>query len=139
MNGFDYFKLALSKYTDFEGRSRRSEYWYFALFQMIIVYGIMAVETMILGITIISMLASLAFVVPGLAVAVRRLHDIGKSGWNFLFALIPIVGWILVIVWLATDSQYGANKWGPNPKGEGNEGTYQETVTDHLIDDDSLV
>jgi len=59
---------------------------------------------------------SLLVLVPGLAVAVRRLHDIGKSGWMLLIGLIPIVGGIILLIWAASDSQPGDNQYGPNPK-----------------------
>ena len=58
----------------------------------------------------------LAIIIPGLAVGVRRLHDIGKSGWNCLIGLIPFFGWIILLVWFCKDSQAGKNKWGSNPK-----------------------
>ena len=61
-------------------------------------------------------LYSLAVFIPNLAVFVRRLHDTGKSGWTLLVYFIPLVGLILLIVWLASDSQPGSNQWGPNPK-----------------------
>ena len=133
MKGFDYFKLALSKYAEFEGRSRRKEFWFFVLFNMIITYGIMIVESILWDFPILSTIVSLGLVVPGLAVSVRRLHDIGKSGWNILFGFIPIVGVILLIVWYAKDGQMGSNKWGYNPKEEGSE------IHDHLVEDNELV
>jgi len=133
MNGFDYFKLALSKYAEFEGRSRRKEFWFFVLFNMIITYGVGIVESIIWDFPILSTIVSLGLVVPGLAVSVRRLHDIGKSGWNILFAIIPIVGFILLIVWYAKDGEPGDNKWGSNPKEEGS------AIHDHLVEDNELV
>ena len=133
MSGFDYFKLALSKYAQFEGRSRRKEYWYFYLFQLLITYGVMAVEYLVFDTAFFSGLLSLAFLVPSLAVGVRRLHDIGKSGWNILWILLPLIGFILLLVWFCTDSEPGSNRWGHNPKEIGGE------VVDHLIDDDTLV
>lgn len=133
MTGFDYFKQALHRYAEFEGRSRRSEYWYFALFNALITYGVLGLEMVMFSTTMFYMLVSLAFFIPSLAVAVRRLHDIGKSGWNILWGLIPIIGWILLLVWMCTDSQTGTNQWGHNPKELGDE------LIDHLIDDESLV
>ena len=133
MTGFDYFKQALNRYAEFEGRSRRSEYWYFALFNALITYGALGLEMVLVGTTIFYMIVSLAFFIPSFAVAVRRLHDIGKSGWNILWGLLPIIGWILLLIWLCTDSQVGRNKWGPNPK------QISDELTDHLIDENSLV
>ena len=112
----------LSKYADFTGRARRSEYWYFALFTMLIsmVLGLLAgiagdgvLSKIITG---ISGLVSLGLFVPGLAVCWRRLHDIGKSGAFYFLGLIPLVGAIILIVWFCQDSQPGTNQYGPNPK-----------------------
>jgi len=61
-------------------------------------------------------LYSLATLIPGLAVAVRRLHDVGKSGWMLFIVLIPLIGAIWLLVLMVTDSQQGTNKWGQNPK-----------------------
>jgi uncharacterized membrane protein YhaH (DUF805 family) len=126
----DYFKLALSKYAQFTGRSRRSEYWYFFLGTIIITYGLqglgMALEMSIL--TILGGIASLALLIPGIAVAVRRMHDVGRSGWWLLLSLIPLAG-LVVLYWAASDSQPGANAWGPNPKtGEAAD------ISSHLVD-----
>lgn len=111
------FKDAIStcfrKYADFSGRARRSEYWYFCLLNLIVAF----VLTIVLGEgSLIASLYSLVTLVPGLAVGWRRMHDIGKSGaWIFL-SLVPLVGAIIVIIWLAKDSQPGSNAFGPNPK-----------------------
>ena len=122
MGAFDYFKNCITKkYADFNGRARRSEYWYFVLFYLIIYFGLIALTMAIPDIgSIITMVFALAMLVPNLAVAVRRMHDVGKSGW---FILIPIYNLILTL----TDSQPGANEYGPNPK------TGESDVTDHLV------
>ena len=100
------------KYADFSGRARRSEFWYFSLFCGLV----SAALTAILG-DLLGGLFSLATLVPSLAVAWRRMHDIGKSGaWSF-FALVPVVGFIVVLIWNCKDSQPGENAYGPNPKG----------------------
>lgn len=125
---FENVKICFSKYCDFKGRARRSEYWYFVLFNFIVGFVIGLIVGIICGITgnsenavkisnVFSRIWSLIVLLPGLGVCVRRLHDIGKSGWNYLFVLIPIIGWILLIVWFCQDSQPGTNKWGANPKG----------------------
>lgn len=120
-----YLKV-LKDYATFSGRTRRSEYWFFVLFNVI--FGIIAmVIDNILGTKFqigsqslpygyIYLLYSLAVFVPGLAVSVRRLHDVGKSGWFFLIALIPIIGAIWLLVLMFTDSVSGENKYGTNPK-----------------------
>ena len=118
----NYYLKVLQNYATFSGRARRSEYWYFVLFNMI--FAIVAVvldnvfETAIEGIGYgpIYGLYVLAVFLPGLAVAVRRLHDVGKSGWMFFIVLIPLIGSIWLLVLFCTDSQQGTNKWGPNPK-----------------------
>lgn len=94
-----------SHYADFSGRARRSEYWYMVLWNMI--FGI---------VPFVNILWWLATLIPFLALAVRRLHDVGRSGAWILISLIPIVGPILMLVWLLTDSEPGANRWGNSPK-----------------------
>ena len=102
-------KLYFTRYTDFKGRSRRSEYWWATL-----AIGILGT---IVGLVLadLSWIWSLVTLIPGLAICIRRLHDIGKSGWWYLFILIPLVGPILLIVWFCRDSTED-NQWGPNPK-----------------------
>lgn len=104
-------------YADFNGRARRSEFWYFVLCNAIV----SAVLSLIFGLIKLPFVAglySLAVLVPSLAVAVRRMHDIGKSGWFLLVSLIPLVGVIWLIVLYCQDSQPGENGWGKNPKEE---------------------
>lgn len=113
----------LKKYAVFSGRARRKEYWMFYLFNFIFLIAASALDTLIFGIAFIGfgplyVVYALAVLVPGLAVAIRRLHDVGKSGWYYFVILIPLAGPIWLLVLLCTDSQPGANKYGPNPKGE---------------------
>lgn len=105
------------KYAQFSGRARRREFWGFYLFSAIagMILGIISQAGGILT-SIIVWLVSLVLLIPSIAVQVRRLHDVGKSGWLTLLALIPIVGLIL-IYWDVQDSQPGTNEYGPNPKG----------------------
>ncbi len=120
----EYFKLALSKYAEFSGRSRRSEYWYFVLGQLIL--GLIAgVIDRAIGIGLVGGVVSLALFIPGIAVSVRRLHDIGRSGWWLLIALTGI-GIFVLLYWHATDGETGSNKWGTNPK------ETDMDITDHL-------
>lgn len=123
----EYFKLALSKFAEFTGRSRRSEFWYFMLGGFVlglVVGGIGAV----IGTTILSNVLSLALLIPSIAVGVRRLHDVGRSGWWMLIYFTGI-GILVLIYWFAQDSQPGANEYGPNPKtGEAAD------ITSHLVD-----
>jgi uncharacterized membrane protein YhaH (DUF805 family) len=107
----------LKKYAVFDGRASLAEYWYFVLFNVLasIVVGI--IGSMLEDRTeTISRLYSLALIVPSIAVAVRRLHDIGKSGWWWLICLIPLVGWIWIIILLTTESNPGKNEYGAHPK-----------------------
>lgn len=115
----NYYIKALQNYANFSGRARRSEYWFFVLFNVLFSIAAFILD-MITGIGIIGGLYALAMLIPGLAVAVRRLHDIGKSGWMYLIVLIPIVGGIWLLVLLFLDSQPGDNKYGPNPKSVNN-------------------
>ena len=80
------------------------------------ILGLIAVLTGIVALVYLSYIYTLAVLIPSLAVCVRRLHDVGKSGWMYLICLIPVVGWIWLIVLFCTDSQKGSNKWGNNPK-----------------------
>jgi len=118
----NWYLTVLKKYAVFSGRARRKEYWMFALFNMIFAIVAMILDN-ILGIAVegvgygpIYRLYALAVLIPGLAVSVRRLHDVGKSGWMLLIALIPIIGAIWLLVLMVTDSKPGENKYGPNPK-----------------------
>lgn len=118
----NWYLKVLKQYTDFNGRARRKEYWMFVLFNMIFAIVAMVLDN-VLGITMAKIgygpiygIYVLATLIPSLAVAVRRLHDIGKSGWMILIALIPIVGGIWLIVLLATDGKPGVNEYGSNPK-----------------------
>lgn len=103
-------KTCFGKYADFNGRARRSELWWFVLFNVVV----SAILTTILGDRLGSVY-SLAVFLPSIAVAARRLHDIGRSGWWQLIGLIPIVGLIVLIYWYVQPGQPGANEHGPNP------------------------
>lgn len=117
MNSKEWFlKCIKESYADFNGRARRSEYWYFVLWNAIIGF-VLAFIFGLLKVPSLAYLYTLAVFVPSLAVGVRRLHDIGKSGWNLLLALIPLVGSIWLLILFCKDSQSGANQWGENPKG----------------------
>lgn len=114
----------MRQYADFSGRARRKEYWMFALFNLIFAGVAMGFDSMVgsafvggmYGITYLTY--ALATIVPSLAVAVRRMHDVGKSGWMLFIAIIPLIGSIWLLVLLLTDSQKGTNKWGRDPKAE---------------------
>ena len=101
-------KLAFTHYADFKGRARRSEYWWFTLFNIIVSGIIGAIIPELAGVW------SLVVLVPGLALCVRRLHDIGRSGWWLLIGLIPLAGGIILLVYACTPSKED-NQWGPFP------------------------
>lgn len=100
----DAIKICFNKYADFNGRARRSEFWWFYLFTFIV--GL---------IPYLGYVASIALLIPSLAVGARRLHDTGRSGWWQLLALIPCIGAIILIIWWCEDSK-GDNEHGPSPK-----------------------
>lgn len=112
----------LKKYVTFSGRARRKEYWMFVLFNLIFAIVAMVLDNVLglaneqTGYGIIYTLYTLGVLLPSLAVLVRRLHDIGKSGWWIFISLIPLIGAIWLLVLLVTDSQPGDNQYGPNPK-----------------------
>lgn len=110
----EYFIGALKRYTDFTGRARRKEYWMFILFYLIF-YLILSVIDAVIGTPVLTSLYSLALFIPNISIAARRLHDTSRSGWWQLIALIPIIGAIVLIVFLVQDS-HEDNEYGPNPK-----------------------
>lgn len=109
MNFVDAVKQCFTKYVGFEGRAPRSEYWWWVLFIIVVSIVLGSVRAGLLA-----NLFSLATLLPSLAVGARRLHDIGKSGWWQLVALIPLIGWILLIYWAVQPSE-GDNSHGPAP------------------------
>ena len=124
----------LKKYVVFSGRSRRAEYWYFVLFNTIITAVLVAIDiamgsgsaestmsgdagvAMNMSLGILSGIYSLAVLLPGLAVLIRRLHDTDHSGWWIFISLIPIIGSFILLYFLVKDSTPGANQYGSNPK-----------------------
>ena len=108
-------KSVITQYATFTGRASRSEYWWFSLASFLVGLPFYFLEKMEGGLgtlfTIISVLISLAIFVPSLAVTWRRLHDIGRSGAFFFFVFIPLVGPILLIVWLATGTRAAGNRY----------------------------
>jgi uncharacterized membrane protein YhaH (DUF805 family) len=118
----NWYLKVLKQYGDFSGRARRKEYWMFALFNLIFTVIAMILDN-VSGLTagalpygVFYLIYVLAVLIPALAVAVRRLHDVGKSGWMILIALIPIIGAIWLLVLMVTDSNQGENRFGSNPK-----------------------
>ena len=112
----DWYMAVLKKYADFSGRARRREYWTFALINFLISMGLGAVGMFSNIVAVLSWLYVVGVLIPGLAVAWRRLHDTGRSGWWILIAFIPLIGAIVLLVFLFQDSAPGDNQYGPNPK-----------------------
>ena len=117
----NWYLEVLRKYAVFDGRARRTEFWFFFLFNCIIGLVLSSIEaivgiTSIAGASIFGSLYMLAVFIPYLAVGVRRLHDTGRSGWWMLISFVPIIGSIVLLVFFVQDSQDGHNQYGPNPK-----------------------
>lgn len=118
----NWFLIALKKYADFSGRASRSEYWYFVLFYLLIAIGLTVIDGVTgtldakSGVGLLSGIFGLAMIVPSISVNVRRLHDINRSGWWLLLIFAVIIGWIVLLVFGAMDSQPGDNRFGTNPK-----------------------
>ena len=135
----EYLNVIRNNYANFSGRARRREYWMFTLINTVILIllqipvqgaviamaaqeetgsgaaGFTGVSLVFAGLIVIY---ALAVFVPTLAVAVRRLHDTGKSGWWYLISLVPVVGGLALLVFMVLDSEPGDNRWGPSPKGQ---------------------
>ena len=116
-----YFKV-LKQYADFQGRARRQEFWMYCLFNTIFAISALIIDN-IFGTTfgtlhygLFYFAYGLAVFLPGLAVLVRRLHDVGKSGWWYFICLIPIIEAIWLLVLLVSDGNFGGNQYGNNPK-----------------------
>lgn len=113
----------LKKYAVFSGRARRKEYWFFFLFNLIIsiILGVIDNATGTFdpetGVGILGTIYLLAVLIPAIAVTVRRLHDTGRTGWWILISFIPLIGAIVLLVFLVFDSEPESNQYGPNPKG----------------------
>ncbi|MCC4631883.1 DUF805 domain-containing protein [Xanthomonas dyei] len=126
----EWMLLPLKRYADFEGRSRRKEYWMFMLLQVIVlvVLGIMfGIAAAVMGgengpgplawvVGAIMAIFVLALIVPSIAVTVRRLHDQGKSGWFYLISFVPYVGGFIVLVFMCLEGTPGPNQYGESPK-----------------------
>jgi Predicted membrane protein len=120
MNFSTAVSTCFSKYATFSGRAPRAEYWWWVLFGLIcnVVFGI--ADTMIFGLdngALLAPVVSVILALPGLAVTVRRLHDITRSGWWVFIVFIPLIGAIMLILWLIREGDAGENEFGPNPYG----------------------
>ena len=120
-----WYLEALKKYAVFGGRSRRKEYWYFVLFSLIVSLVLSAVDALLgtfsssTNVGLLGGLYGLAIIIPTIAVSVRRLHDIDRTGWWVLISLVPVIGTIVLLVFAVLDGTPGQNRFGPNPKASG--------------------
>lgn len=118
-----FIQCIAEKYAAFDGRARRSEFWYFVLFNTLASIVVNIVGTVLSNAVeaaaFLGTLYALAVFIPGIAVAARRLHDTGRSGWWQLIALIPFVGAIVLLIFYTQDSSFERNQYGPNPKTPG--------------------
>lgn len=112
----NWYLHVLKNYAQFTGRARRREYWMFMLINLIVTV-LLSFVTGLIGLEILSMIYSLGVLVPSIAVGIRRLHDTDRSGWWLLLVMIPLLGWIALLVITLLDSTPGENTYGPNPKG----------------------
>jgi len=118
----NWYLEALKKYADFSGRARRREYWFFVLFNIIISVVLSVCDAVVgtynaaAGIGILTGIYTLAVLIPGIAVSVRRLHDTGRSGWWLLIVLVPLVGALVLLIFMLIDGQPGQNAYGTSPK-----------------------
>ena len=128
-NMIDWWKKVVFKnYANFKGRARRSEYWYFVLFNIILfvplyILAIIGADDETTDVSMIGVLllaiGFLGMIVPWLAVVVRRLHDLNRSGWYYFVRLIPLVGPIMILVWFCTEGDRFTNNYGDDPKDPG--------------------
>ena|SRR5579862_5365826 len=117
MSFADAIRATLGNYANFSGRSRRAEYWYFTLFILLSYLAIMLLTAArpMFGIVLMFVLL-IALLIPGMAVNIRRLHDIDHSGWWVLIGFVPLLGGLILLVWHCTPGTVGANRFGADPK-----------------------
>ena len=111
-----YLKVVKDNYANFKGRARRKEYWMFCLFNILFAFVLTIVDFILGTFPLLYVIYLLAIIVPGIAVTVRRLHDIGKSGAWYFIIVIPFIGGIWLLVLLCTDGTPGENSYGSSPK-----------------------
>ncbi|CAI3579233.1 MULTISPECIES: DUF805 domain-containing protein [Clostridium] len=112
----NWYIEVLKKYADFNGRARRKEYWMFILFNIVIAIVLSVIDSLLGTAPIIYLVYILAVFIPSISVGVRRLHDIGKSGWWLFISFIPLVGGIWLLILTCKDSEPTENAYGVNPK-----------------------
>ncbi|KAA0597179.1 uncharacterized membrane protein YhaH (DUF805 family) [Azospirillum lipoferum] len=118
MGFVDAIKSVFSQYVGFSGRAMRSEYWYWVLFSVLVSIITSILDAILVGFdgaSPLNSIVNLVLLLPGLAVSVRRLHDIGRSGWWLLLGVVPLIGWLVLIIWAATKGDATENRFGPPP------------------------
>lgn len=118
----NWYLNVLKNYAVIDGRARRTEYWMFALINFIVIFILSIIDAMIFreGVQVLMWVYQLAVLVPAIAVAIRRLHDIDKSGYWYLLIFIPILGWLVLLFFACTPGTSGQNTYGPDPIGQPN-------------------
>jgi uncharacterized membrane protein YhaH (DUF805 family) len=117
MNFQEATQSGFQNYVNFQDRAQRSAYWYWVLFAFIVGTVANILDTVIFRgwFSPLSILTTLVLILPGIAVSVRRLHDMDRSGWWMLLLFIPIVGAIILIIWFCMRGTAGSNRFGPDP------------------------
>lgn len=131
MNFKEAVASGFNNYVEFSGRACRSEFWYWALFVFVASFCLGILDIAVFPSdewSPLSTVFSLAVFLPGLAVGARRLHDINRSGWWLLLWLVPLIGWVILIVWAIFEGTPGENRFGPNPL-EGNDSSSDNGVS----------
>jgi len=108
--------VCFKKSVVWEGRASRAEYWWFELAQLLIIVAAVIIDQ-IIGTGFIYIIAVIALILPSIAVLIRRLHDTDRSGWWYWIQLLPLIGLIVILVFVLSASDEGENKYGPNPHG----------------------
>lgn len=116
-----YLDVLKNKYATFRGRARRKEYWMFLLINLVVSVALALIDSLIgsvseSGMGLLSSVYSIGVLIPSLALSVRRLHDIGRTGWWVLISIIPVIGAVVLLVFMLLDSEPGSNRYGANPK-----------------------
>lgn len=110
-----YFKV-IRNYAVFGGRARRKEYWFFILFSAIASFILMMLDVILWDWQILHTIYALTLFIPSTAVAIRRLHDTNHSGWWYLLIFVPIIGWLVMLIFMVINGDPGKNRFGPDPK-----------------------
>jgi uncharacterized membrane protein YhaH (DUF805 family) len=117
----DWYMAVLRQYANFTGRSRRKEYWFFALFNLIIAFVLAAIDyksglySAGSSFGLLSGLYSLAVLLPSLGVSIRRLHDTDRTGWWLVIGLVPLLGFIVLLIFFVSPGTQGVNRYGADP------------------------